>query len=207
MSKKTDAFYFDTFQATAKICVDAAEYLVTCLEHYDAAKIDEWLRVMHEYENNADIQRHKITKSLSKAFITPLEREDLAQLSNELDDVADNIEEVLQLFYLEGLKEVTPACVDFAKKISVCCQALEKMFAELPNFKKPQRLLAAVVEINDTEEECDRMYLEAYKAAKTQFSDPLDIIAWRKIYEYLERCADACEHVADTVDMIVMKNT
>jgi uncharacterized protein Yka (UPF0111/DUF47 family) len=35
----------------------------------------------------------------------------------------------------------------------------------------------------------------------------LEIVCWRKIYDYLERCADACEHVADSVDMIVMKNS
>ena len=25
--------------------------------------------------------------------------------------------------------------------------------------------------------------------------DPLEVIAWREIYIYLEKCADACEHV------------
>ena len=33
------------------------------------------------------------------------------------------------------------------------------------------------------------------------------LAAWREIYIYLERCADACEHVADTVESVVMKNS
>ena len=37
--------------------------------------------------------------------------------------------------------------------------------------------------------------------------DPLHVISWREIYAYLERCADACEHVADAVESVVMKNS
>ena len=36
--------------------------------------------------------------------------------------------------------------------------------------------------------------------------DPLQIIAWREIYVYLERCMDTCEHVADVVEGVVLKN-
>ena len=39
------------------------------------------------------------------------------------------------------------------------------------------------------------------------YADLLEIIAWREIYDYMEDCADACEHVADTVATVVMKNT
>ena len=28
----------------------------------------------------------------------------------------------------------------------------------------------------------------------------LAVIAWREIYSYLEKCADACEHAADVVE-------
>ena len=41
----------------------------------------------------------------------------------------------------------------------------------------------------------------------TQSTDPLRIIAWREIYGYLEYCADACEHAADVVESVVMKNS
>ena len=37
--------------------------------------------------------------------------------------------------------------------------------------------------------------------------DVRNVIAWREIYTYLEKCADACEHVADIVGSVAMKNT
>ncbi|MBE6718041.1 MAG: DUF47 family protein [Ruminococcaceae bacterium] len=207
MSKKTDAFYFENLMSVAKICENAADYLVKCLTNYDPASIKENLIKMHEYEHSADIKKHEMLESLSKAFITPLEREDLAELSYNLDEVADNIEEVLQRFYMDEPKAATKESVILAEKISACCKALENMFAELHNFKKPEKLQTAIVIINDLEEECDKIYLEAYRQIKKEKDDVLEVIAWRKIYDYLEKCADACEHVADIVDMIVMKNT
>ena len=33
------------------------------------------------------------------------------------------------------------------------------------------------------------------------------IIAWREIYDYLENAPILCEHVADTVGSVVMKNS
>ena len=36
---------------------------------------------------------------------------------------------------------------------------------------------------------------------------PLEVIAWRDVYAFLEYCADCCENVADVVDSIVMKNS
>ena len=42
---------------------------------------------------------------------------------------------------------------------------------------------------------------------RTHTNDVLEIISWREIYEKMEDCADACEHVGDCVDTVVMKNT
>ncbi|MBE6670804.1 MAG: DUF47 family protein [Ruminococcaceae bacterium] len=207
MSKKSDIFYFENLKGVANICVNAADFLVGCLKNYDISSIESNLKKMHEYEHSADIKKHEMIESLSKAFITPLEREDLAELSYNLDEVADNIEEVLQRFYMDEPKEITKESVLLAEKISLCCKSLEKMFSELHNFKKPEKLQAAIVEINDLEEDCDKIYLEAYRNVRKESTDVLEVIAWRKIYDYLEKCADACEHVADIVDMIVMKNT
>lgn len=207
MSKKTDAFYFENFLSVSNICVDAAKYLLECLTNYDPATIEKQLHTMHTFEHSADKKKHEMHEALSKAFITPLEREDLSSLSINLDDVADNIEAVLQRFYMDEPKKVTEDSILFVKNIIRCCETLHSMFLELHNFKKPEKLLAKIVEINDIEEECDRLYLESYKRINKSGEDVMEIIAYRKIYDYLEICADACEHVADIVDAIVMKNT
>ncbi len=207
MSKKTDSFYFENFKEIAKICVQASEYLVNCLKNYDINKIQEWLAEMHEFEHLADDKKHEMSKVLSKAFITPIEREDLAEMSSKLDEIVDTIEEVLQCFYVDEPKNVTNEAILFAEKINVIVVAVCEMLDEFENFKKSNKLDEAVVKISTLEEDCDRLYLDAYRNIKKQTSDLSEVIAWRKIYDYFENCADACEHVADTIDLILLKNT
>ena len=78
---------------------------------------------------------------------------------------------------------------------------------EFADFKKSKTLHGLIVEINALEEEGDRVYMEIMRRLHSEVTDPLEIIAWREIYNYLEKCCDACEHVADVVESVMMKNT
>ncbi|MBQ1252131.1 MAG: DUF47 family protein [Firmicutes bacterium] len=88
---KGDKFYFENFSERAVLAKDAANYLVECLEHYDADHITDMLEKMHSFEHNADIKKHAMSDNLAKAFVTPIDREDLDILSNQLDNVSDTI--------------------------------------------------------------------------------------------------------------------
>ncbi len=74
-------------------------------------------------------------------------------------------------------------------------------------FKKSAGLHELVIKLNDIEEECDRLYLKAKHEVRDICPDVLDVLSWREIYDKMESCADACEHVGDCVDMVVMKNS
>lgn len=46
-----------------------------------------------EYETAGDSMVHKMIMELNDAFITPIEREDMLELTNRLDDVMDALDE------------------------------------------------------------------------------------------------------------------
>ena len=141
---KSDRFYFENFTAAAECCVTAAKYLEECLKNFDSGKIQDMIAQMHEYENRADAKKHEMTAELARAFVTPLDREDLAEISGKIDDVADMIEEVLQRFYMDRIKTVYPEAIEFAEKIVKCCELMKNLLSELANFKKPQSFFTAV---------------------------------------------------------------
>lgn len=207
MASKADRFYFENFIGAANCCCQAANYLAECLKNYDYNNIKHMLDKMHRFEHDADTKKHEMTEALAKAFVTPIDREDLAVISQNIDEVADCIEEVLQRFYVDQIKVVTPEAVEFADRIVKCCELMKAMLTELQNFKKPQKLHEMIVNLNHMEEVCDGLYLEATLKIREHCSDVLDIVSWREIYDHMESCADACEHVGDSVEMIVMKNT
>lgn len=207
MAHNSDRFYYDNFIAAADCSCKAADYLIDCLSRYNPADIKDMLKTMHRFEHEADEKKHEMSATLARAFVTPFDREDLAELSQNIDEVVDKIEEILQRFYVDDIKSVTPECLAFARKIADCCTQMKTMLMELSNFKKPARLHSLIIALGNTEEECDDFYLEATKKARSISDNVLDIIAWREVYDCMESCADACEHVADSVETIVMKNT
>ena len=208
MAKKADLYYFENFQAAASFSCDAANYLYECLKEYHPEKLREMLEKMHTYEHEGDKKKHEISEVLAKAFITPVDREDLALISQNIDEVTDGIEEVLQAFFMYRVQSVTPEAIEFAEKLVECCQLMQNMLGEFENFKKPAKLHQMVVELNTMEEACDVLYLNGVRHLDTHFSDDvLAIISWREIFNKLEACADACEHVGDCVEMVVMMNS
>ncbi len=204
---KADRFYFENFAEAGTQSAKAAAYLADFLKQYDPAKLEEAVRTVHEIEHAGDGKKHEMSAALAKAFVTPVDREDLALISQNIDDVTDCIEEVLQQFYMDGIKTVLPEAIEFADKLVKCCELMVSMLREFSNFKKPARLREMIVELNHVEEECDVLYMQAMKAVRSHCTDTLEIIFWREIYERLESCADACEHVGDCVETVVMKNT
>ena len=204
---KGDKFYFENFAASAAISKEAAEYLVSCLENYDPSNIKDMLKTMHEIENRADVKKHEMREALAKAFVTPVDREDLDMLSHKLDDVTDDLEEVLQLFYSYSIPSIKPTAVEFAKKLVYICDLLCTLMGKFEHFKKSKTIHELIVKINDAEEECDQLYLTSMRALTDSSSDVLLTVSWRDIYNCMEACADACEHVSECVGSVIMKNT
>ena len=204
---KGDKFYFENLCATTALSKEAAQYLVNCLENYNPENIEKMLEEMHEIEHRADGKKHEMNAALAKAFVTPVDREDLDMLSHQLDDVTDKIEEVLQMFYIYNIPEIVPEAIAFAKNLVKSCEMLCKIMAEFENFKKSKNIRPLIVELNDVEEDCDRLYLTSLRTLTKNSTDVLLTVSWRDIFDSLEGCADACEHVSECVATVIMKNT
>lgn len=106
MASKADKFYFNNFLSATECCVEAAKYLEECLNNYDVNKLKEMIVKMHGFEHKADEVHHEMSAALAKAFVTPLDREDIAEISANIDEVADTIEEVLQRLYVDEVEAI-----------------------------------------------------------------------------------------------------
>jgi uncharacterized protein Yka (UPF0111/DUF47 family) len=136
MASKADRFYFTNFIEAAEHACRAAEYLTECLENFQAGEIGHMLETMHGIEHGADQKKHQMSLALAKAFVTPFDREDLAGISQSIDEVTDKVEEVLQRFYIGQIQSVVPEAVEFGRKICGICGLMKDMMGELENFKK-----------------------------------------------------------------------
>ena len=207
MSKKSDSYYFQNFIECVECGCQAAKMLEDNLNHFDTGLLQDKLDELHRIEHDADKKKHEMMAVLVKAFITPIEREDIILLSQSIDEVTDKIEDVLIRIYINNVQQIRPEALAFIKVIIRCCEALKEVMEEFADFRKSKTLHGLIIEINAREEEGDRLFIESMRRLHAEVTDPIEIIAWREIYVYLEKCCDACEHVADVVESVIMKNT
>lgn len=207
MAKDTGYNYFNGFVHMLGYSHDASTLLCEICENYDLSKAEENIQKMHEFEHDADVEKHELMNHLVKEFITPIEREDIIQLCGEIDDVTDAVEDVLLRLYMFNVTEMREDAVRFCKIIAQCITALRIVLQEFSNFKKSHTLQQQIIEVNRLEEEGDSIYSKAMYKLFHEETDAVKILSWKEVYDNLEKCCDACEHVANLVEGVVMKNT
>ncbi|MBQ9766871.1 MAG: DUF47 domain-containing protein [Lachnospiraceae bacterium] len=207
MAKKNDRYYFDNFIACVDCSQRAATLLGETLKNYSKEELVKKREQIHEIEHEADMKKHELMYMLNKAFITPIEREDIISLAQNLDDITDTIEDVFLRIYICNVDEIKSTAIAMTDLVVSACEALKTAMEEFPEFRKSTKLKEYLIRINDLEEEGDNLYIEGMRELHTGENNPVDIIAWRDIYGYLERCMDACEHVADVMETVIMKNS
>lgn len=207
MSKKQDAYYYNNFISCAEYSCKAVHLLKEILTHFNPQEISRRLDEIHEIERMADDKKHELTDKLAKAFITPIEREDIVELSHHIDDVTDKVEEVLIRIYINNVQKIPQEALQLLDVVCQCCEEVQNLLKEFSDFRHSNKITQKIITINTLEEEADSLYISNMRKLHTEGNDVLYIIAWTEIFNYFEKCADACEHVADTVGSIVMKNS
>ena len=207
MSKKQDAYYYNNFITCAEYSCKAVHLLKEILTDFKPNEISAKMKEIHDIEHQADDAKHAMTDKLAKAFITPIEREDILALSHHIDDVTDKVEEVLIRIYINNVQEIPKEALQLLDIVCKCCEEVRNLLKEFADFKHSKSLRDKIISINTMEEEADALYISSMRKLHVEDKDVLHIIAWSEVYSYLEKCADACEHVADTVGSVVMKNS
>ncbi len=208
MSKKQDAFYFQNFIECAQASCNAARLLKQTLHDFRVEEISDKIEEIHRIEHSADEKKHLIVDKLAKAFIAPIEREDIVALSQNIDTITDKIEDVLIRIYINHITEIQPDAIALMDVVLKCCEEVRNLLEDFADFRHSKTLKDHIIRINALEEEADQLFISGmYNLHAPADRDPLHVIAWREIYEYLEKCSDACEHVADLVESVVMKNS
>lgn len=174
---------------------------------FNVKEISIYKEKMHEIEHRADDVHHNILSKLSTEFITPIDQEDILHLVQIMDDITDALDEVILDIYMYHIETISDKIVELSKVVNRCVKALDEAVTELKGFKKPERLRAMLIKVNDIEIEADQIYIEAIHELFGRETDVKSIFSRKVVFEGLENCCDLCEHAADVIEQVIIKNT
>ncbi|MCL1846939.1 MAG: DUF47 family protein [Coriobacteriia bacterium] len=208
MAKREKFDYFSALERHAGFSSQEARLLVEVLENFDPENLLEKVDAMHEIENAADQQNHELFTHIATEFLTPIEREDIAELALRIDDIADYIDDVTQQLYMYNIQELYPPALEIAILIERATLALVEALKEFRNFRKSRAFTSHVIEVNSIEEEADKIYFRTIRDLYSNHTEqPVFIMAWSSIFLRMERCIDSCENVVDMLGTIILKNS
>jgi predicted phosphate transport protein (TIGR00153 family) len=197
---REESFYVE-FQKLAREIRHGATLMQAMLEpdHPIWDKADE----IKEVEHKCDFLTHDILQRLNRTFVTPLDREDIHALARSLDDVMDAIDasaEVIRLYQIRnvrfGARELARIIRDSSEQILQAMQTLERRTG----------IMEYAVELNRLENEADRTHQQALRKLFEEESDPIAIIKWKELLDFLEDATDRCEDVANVIEGVFVKH-
>ncbi|MBV8947388.1 MAG: DUF47 domain-containing protein [Solirubrobacterales bacterium] len=197
-----DREFFDLFERAGANIVRAAELLDEMLARYpETADLADDIRAC---EHDGDRITHEVIQRLNHTFVTPIDREDILQLSSALDDIVDYTEEVAD--YL-GLYRIEAPMAQAQRLAGVLRLATHQIAAAMPLIRELKDPGDHMVEVHRLENEGDRMVRDAIASLFETGIDPMVVIRWKDIFERLENAIDSAERAAFILEGIVIKNT
>ncbi|WP_206911359.1 hypothetical protein IGL98_002050 [Enterococcus sp. DIV0840] len=207
MARKKQFDYFGELEHLAKNAHQAAELLEMIALDYSLELLENEAEKIHVLEREGDQIVQKIMSELYISFITPIDREDIVEITQRLDDVLDTINSIAYLLSSLVVKELNDnamVIITYGVEATAGVLTATKEFAK---FKNSKTLHAMIDEVSEIEGKADKLYSDSLKDLFTNEQNPIEVIRWKNVYDQLEEMLNASESVVDVIGGLVIKNS
>jgi predicted phosphate transport protein (TIGR00153 family) len=197
---KDKTFFKLTSDLSEKI-LDGAKLLHEMFIKFD--NFEYYAQKIGEIEHECDAIVNKVVSELNETFVTPIDREDLYELTNNLDNIIDSMYAIANRIHLYKVKEP----VDFGPKLSAIILKQTELLKDIvPNVTISKESLGKVVTIKQHEIEGDTVFRDALGKLFDTEKDAIELVKKKEILEILEKAVDRCNRASVTIEAIIIKN-
>jgi predicted phosphate transport protein (TIGR00153 family) len=158
---------------------------------------------IQDVEHDCDTITHEIIQRLNRTFVTPIDREDIHSLAKSLDDVMDAIDAASSVI---RRYRVAPVRYGARELASVIVRSSDQVRMAVAALERKTNVHDLAVEVNRLENEADRLHDEALSRLFEEEKDPIAVIKWKEVLDFLEEATDRCEDVANVLEGVVVKH-
>jgi uncharacterized protein len=193
--------YFELMNQLAAKVREAGEIFVKMFQDFpNHARYAEQIKLV---ETESDALVAKIVQKLNSSFITPIDREDIYLLVNELDDVVDMINDIARRLEIYGVTSPRQDAKEIAELLGRATLEVKDSFILL---QRNERVGDHLQKIKQLENQADVLYSGAVRRLFAEEKDAIEVVKWMSLYEALENSIDRCKDVAEALEAVVVKN-
>lgn len=197
-----DKVFFVIFNKITQNLVEMSDFFHKGIQEFDQND-ESFMKKISDFEHANDSLSHQVFVELGQNFITPFDREDIATLTNRLDDIADYLYASAKYIYMYKTPE-TKEYAEFSLLIYKACLEIQNAVSNLEGFKNTAAVKESCIKINSYENIADDVQSKALmKLFET--NDPIRIIKVSSVLDYLEMVTDKAEDVANILESIMIK--
>jgi hypothetical protein len=201
-----DHSFFPLFESDAQNLVKAASLLKELLNSNDTTEHERLYKEIRDIEHIGDEITNKTYEQLNKSFITPFDREDIHELTANIDDVVDSINGIARRICLYKPKKMMPIYKEMAELVFDGAKEIETAIHCLKDpVSNKEKITRACGIVTAIEHKADEKYFIGISELFEKEEDPKELIKNNKILEMLERSIDEEEDVTDTLKSILIK--
>jgi uncharacterized protein Yka (UPF0111/DUF47 family) len=203
---RDDKFY-QLLETSAVEAQAGAGILVKLVAALNQSPLDEILRDLDLSRRKHKRVSQEITEGLCSTFATPLEREDIEELSTSLYKISKTIEKIGERL------SICPPGLNMAsitQQVALLEQGttvLVKMVDELQHKRHGELIRDSYERIQAIEGDADRIMNELLRDLYHGQSEARVVVFWKDIYELLEKGIDRCRDSGSVLFHIVLKNS
>jgi predicted phosphate transport protein (TIGR00153 family) len=197
----TGGGFFELFQAAAangRDCAEELRKMVTSL-----ADLDDHYQEIRRLERRGDQITQDLLRRLDASQATPYGREDIHALTEELDDVVDDMFAAAELIHLVRVEQALPEVTELADVLAVMAGEMDALIGCLQNREGARYRLERIQAL---EHEGDAVYRRSIGHLFSGEYEALEVLKWKDIVQALENAVNRIEDVSDVVESILVKN-
>jgi predicted phosphate transport protein (TIGR00153 family) len=191
--------------------------LIDALVAGDQDRVIECKNRIFEKEADADQIKHELRASLPKSLFMPVDRRDLLEVLQLQDTIANTAQDIAGLlierkmnipdFLRIPLVELTDRCIDTVELSANVIEELDELLAIGFRGREVDRVDAMLVNLNEVEDETDELGIKLARALFDHESelDPVSVMMWYQIIEWVGDLADYAEKVGDHLRLLIAK--
>lgn len=202
-----DDKFFSLLDASAAEAHVGSGLLVRLVAELNKSSLDTLLGDLDQSRRKHKRISQEITEQLCTTFVTPLEREDIEELSTSLYKISKSIEKIGERL------TICPPGINLdpiSRQISLLEQGtgvLVKMVGELRAKRHGELIRDSYERIQTIEGDADRVMNELLRDLYRGEAEAHAVVFWKDIYELLEKGIDRCRDAGSVLFHIVLKNS
>jgi uncharacterized protein Yka (UPF0111/DUF47 family) len=200
-----DQKFYDLLEASAEESLTSTKLLASYLQRMEScrgsADLDDFVQARKKDKKI----NNRITEELCRTFVTPLDREDIEELSTSLYKIPKTIEKLVARISIYPGKLPREGMVKQAAYLLKAVECVAGMVKQLRHGANLETIGEDNTKLQFIEGEGDRHLLELIKELYQGPYDAKETLILGEFFEMLEKAIDRCRDAGNVVFQIVLK--